>query len=349
MADGQNANTGWSSYLAVGREVTFKTYNTCTAGIDFLSFSMKTIKESKALEAVRASRTMVDRIGLGKSVEGDCEWNVGADHDASQFILQNAFGGGVIVTASATGDTVGAGVCDHTYSINGFDATYSSLCLNVRKGDATNGKIFEYSGVRVNELSLKAEIDEPLIATASFIAVDSSLTSNNVAAAMTNTGQTPLNFTGMRFSVENSFASLTSSSYWHVQSIEWKLANNLKADAESRRIGSDVLQVLPPGLAMFELSVTMRFDTTTAYAAMLNETELSAQLMFEGPTLSGSVLKQFIRIGLPRVYIKDAGDPEIGGPDEILQASVSFLVMQQETASGYAAKMITRNKTASYA
>lgn len=349
MADGQNANTGWSSYLAVGRESTFKTYSTCTAGIEFTSFGMKTLKDSKAIEAVRASRTLVDRIGLGKVIEGDMEWYVAADHDASQYILQNAFGGGVISSATATGDTTGSGVMDHTYSINGFDATYSSLCFNARKGDSTNGKIFEYSGVRVNELSLKAELDEALLASASLIACESSVTSNNVSSVMTNTGQSPLNFTGMRFSVESSFASLTSSSYWHVQSIEWKLANNLKADAESRRIGSDTLQVLPPGLALFELSVTMRFDTVTAYNAMLNETELAAQMYFEGNTLSGSSLKQFIRVDMPRVYIKDAGDPEIGGPDEILSAQVSFLVMQQETASGYACKMVVRNKTASYA
>jgi hypothetical protein len=354
VAAGQYANVGFSSYLVVGRETTFGTYSTCTAGIDFMSASFTTKKESKVIEAVRNSRTFVDRVGLGKVVEGELEFYMASDSDAAQYIMQNAFGGGVtggtIVSATTSGDTTGAGVFDHVYSLAGFDATYSSLCFNHRKGDATNGKIFEYSGARVNEFSLKAEIDDALMASASFIMVDSTVTTNTApAAALTPVGQTPLSFVNMRFSVENSFASLTASAFWHVQSIEFSMKNSLKSDADARRIGSELLQVLPPGPCTFDLGVSMRFDTLTAYNAMLNETQLSAQMIFEGATISGSKMKRLVQIDLPRVYISDSGDPEIGGPDEILKAEVAFMVLQDDsTTTGYACKATVRNTTSSY-
>jgi hypothetical protein len=349
MSVGENANVGFNSYLCVGREATFKTYSTCTAGLDFISASLKTTQEQKVIEAVTNKRTFSDRISLSKVVEGDVEFYVGSDSDACQYILQNAFGGGTVTSATATGDTTGAGVFEHTYDLNNFDATYSSLCLNHRKGDATNGKIFEYSGGRVNELMLTGEVDEALKGTASFIFVDSTNTSNNVSSNLTVTGQTPLSFANMRLSVESTFASLTSSAFWHVQSFEFGISNNLKADADSRRIGSSILDVLPPGVANFTFNFSMRFDTLTAYSAMLNETQLSAQLSFEGPTITGSSLRQRILLNMPRIYIQDAGDPEIGGPDEIIKAEVTALVLRDDsTSTGYAVQAKVRNKTTGY-
>jgi hypothetical protein len=349
MADGQNANVGFNSYICVGREATFKTYATCTAGIEFLSASLKTVREQKVIEQISTKRTFSDRISTSKVVEGDIEFYMGADSDAAQYIFQNAMGGGSVTSASAAGDTAGAGVMEHTYEIRNFDATYSSLSMNHRKGDSTNGKIFEYSGGRVNELTLSGEVDEALKCNASMIFCDSTVTSNNVSGNMTVTGQTPLSFENMRLSVEGTFASLTASAFWHVQSFEWGISNNLKADAESRRLGSNILDVLPPGIAQFTLSFSMRFDTLTAYNAMLNETQFAAQLAFVGPTLSGSTLRQQILINMPKIYIQDAGDPEVGGPDEVLVSEVSALVLRDDsTSTGYAVQAVVRNKTASY-
>jgi hypothetical protein len=351
VADGQNANVGFSSYLAVGRESTFKTYVTATAGLDFLSASFKTTVEQKTIESISTKRTYSDRISLSKTVEGEVEFHMAADSDAAVFLLHNAFGGGAVSSASATGDaTTGAGVMDHTFSINNFDASNTSLSFNHRKGDATNGKIFEYKGCRVNEFTLTGEVDEPLMANASIIAVDSSVSSNDISAnILTVTGQTPLSFVNMRLSVEGTFASLTTSSFWHVQSFEFGINNQLKSDSDSRRIGTNTLDVLPPGVAQFTLNFSMRFDTLTAYNAMLSETQLAAQLMFVGPTLSGSTLPQRITINMPRIFIQDAGDPEVGGPDEILKAEISCLVLRDDSsAAGYAVQAVVRNKTASY-
>ena len=349
MADGEKANVGFSSYLGVGRESTFKTLVTATAGLDFISASFKTTQEQKVLETVSGKRTYADRMSTSKVVEGEVEFYMAADSDACVHILQNSFGGGNPTTATATGDTVGAGTFEHIFGLNNFDSAYSSLSFNHRKGDAVNGKIFEYNGGRVNELTLSGEVDEALVASASLVLVDSTSTSNNYLSLLAFGGQTPMSFQNMRLSVESTFASLTASAFWFVQSFEFGINNGLKSDSDSRRIGTNVLDVLPPGVANMTFNFSMRFDTLTAYNAMLNETQLSAQIACQGPTMTGSSLRQQILINMPRIYISDSGDPEVGGPDDILKAEVTAMVLRDDsTSTGYAVQAVVRNKTTTY-
>lgn len=349
MAVGAGALVGNLSYLAVGREITFGAYTTCTAGLNFLSSSFKTTKEVKILEEIQTSRTNSNAISLGKTIEGEGEFYFSPINAACNYILHNAFGGGAISSATATGETAGGAGFTHTVSINNFLTTYSSLCINQRKGQATDGKVFEYSGLRVNELSFMAEIDEALKCSASFIGKDSTITSNDVSAALSTLTQNPLSFVNGRFSVETSTGALTTTSFWHVQSFEFKIANNLNSDSGARRIGSDTLQVLPAGMASFELKATIRFDTTTALDAMMAGTRLAAEFEFQGNTMSTSIIKEGIKLTMPFVLISDAGDPEIGGPNEMLTSEVTFKVLRDPTTSGYAVKAFVTNNTASYA
>ena len=98
-----------------------------------------------------------------------------------------------------------------------------------------------------------------------------------------------------------------------------------------------------------ELSMTVRFDTLTAYNAMLNNTQLSAELEFLGDTMSTSVIRQGLKLQMPRIYISDPGDPTIGGPDEILTAEIKAIVLRDaSSASGYALRALVTNQTASY-
>jgi len=349
MALGDGVTTGDLSYLAIGRELTYGAYNTATAGLNFLSASLKITKETKILEEIQTSRTNSNFIQLGRTLEGEIEGYFSPMNLACNYLLHNAFGGGTVVSATATGDTVGSGTFQHTVSINNFLNTYSSLCINMRKGDATSGKIFEYSGLRVDEFGLTAEIDEPLMMNVSLIGKDASLTANNVASVLDTTNQIPLSFVNGRFSVETSTAGLTTTSFWNVQSFAFSVKNNLNADTTSRRIGSDVLSVLPAGLAQFELSCSVRFDTTTAYDAMMAGTRFAAEFQFQGPTMTGSSLRESIKFTMPYVVIADAGDPEIGGPNEPLVSEITFAVLRDPTTSGYAVQSVVLNKTNSYA
>lgn len=349
MSVGDSSQMGNGSYIAIGREITYGTYVTGTAGLNFLSASLKMTKETKILEEIQTSRTNSNFIQLGRKLEGDIEWYFSPSNAASNYLLQNAFGGGTIVSATATGDTVGASVFTHVISVNDFKTTYSSLSINHRKGESTGGKIFEYTGLRVNELSLSAEIDDALIASASLVGKDATLSSNDVSSSINTLAQLPLSFVNGRFSVETTTGSLTSTSFWNVQNIEFKIANNLNSDSGARRIGSDTLQVLPAGMAQFELSCQIRFDTTTAYDAMMAGTRFAAEFEFQGDTLSGSKLREGIKLTFPNVRVTDAGDPEVGGSGELLTSNVVFAVLRDPTASGYAVKAYVTNATSSYA
>ncbi len=349
MAVGQNVLVSNLSYIALGRETTYGTYVTGTAGLNFLSASMKALKEVKILEEIQTSRTNSNSIQLGKTIEGEIEAYYSPRNLACNYLLQNAFGGGPVTTATATGDTAGASTFQHTVDIANFATTYSSLSMNVRKGEATTGKIFEYNGLRVNELTLKAELDDALMMNVSLIGKDMTLSSNDVSGSITTLTQRPLSFVNGRFSVETAVASLTTTSFWHIQSFEFKIANNLNSDTTSRRIGSDTIQVLPAGMANFELKATIRFDTTTAIDAMMAGTRLSAEMMFEGPTMSGSTLRESIKLTMPYVLINDAGDPEISSANDPLTCEVSFAVLRDPTTSGYAVKAVVVNDTSTYA
>lgn len=356
MSNGSLANVGYASYLMVEREKTFKTYNCSTTSKPLAFTKAKFIveKDSKNLDEISSQRTLANRVGLGKKVSGDVSFYMAADSDACQYLLQNAMGGGVsggtIISATAAGDTVGAGVFEHVVSIANFDLTYSSLCFNHRKGDGTNGKIWAYQGFRIDGFSLKAKLDDSLMADVKMLGSDATVGAADLSASISNSNaQTPLDFVGMSFSVDGSLGSITAASFWHVQSIDFGITNKLKADASSRAIGSDVVEVLSPGLCSQTLKVEMRFDDLTAYNAMLAQTQMAAQLKFLGSTITGSKLQQMIQVDLPKVFIKNAGDPEVGGPDDVLKCSVEFDILRDiSTTTGYAMKITTRNKTSAY-
>ena len=349
MAIGQGALMSHFSYIGIGRETTYGTGVTCTAGLNFLSASLKTTKELKVLEEIQNSRTNSNFISLGKKIEGDIEFYFSPVNAASNYLLHNAFGGGSISSATATGETIGGAAMTHTVVVNNFDGTFASLSINHRKGDSTTGKIFEYSGVRVNEFNFSAAYEEPLIASASLIGKDSTITTNDISSVVGVYTQNPLSFVNGRLSFESSEASLTSTSFWHVQKFDFKITNDLKADASSRRIGSDVLSVLPAGMAKFELSCELRFDTTTSFDAMISGTKFAGEFEFLGDTMTGSKHREGIKITMANLRVMDAGDPEIGGPGEPLKSNVTFAVLRDGTsATGYAVKAFVTNNTLSY-
>jgi len=346
---GANSLESMFSYIGVGREIAFGTYVTATAGLDFLSSSLKITQESKILEQIENSRTHSKQVRLGRVIEGEIEAYFYAGSTATNYILAAAMGGSV-TSATATGETTGAGVNSaiiHTYNIGDMVSnTYTSLCLNVRKGNSSGAQRFEYSGIRVNEHTFTAEIDEPLKHSTSFMGKDVTSTATDVASVLGVNQFNCLNFSDGRVSVEaDSAGAITTTSFWHVQSVEFGITNSLKSDASSRRIGTDTLDVLPPGIATLPLSMVMRFDTSTAYDAMLANTSFAIVLEFLAPTMPSSAIREGLKILYPVVKIADAGDPEIGGPDEMLTANLTFHVMRDDgSATGYAMRAEVTNQ-----
>lgn len=352
MPVGDTALLGGLSYVAIGRETVTGTYNTCPAFLPCLSAGMVTKKENKIIEQIERSRTHSQRMPQMKKVGGPLSFYFQPQLDACAYILQNAFVG-TVTSATATGETVGAGALsamDHTFNVGDAFQSHTSLCINERKGPSGTGKVFQYSGVRVNEISFACELNDALKVNVDLVGIDSTQNSNDVHTTTMQTSTSVLSFIDGRVSVESSVAALTTTSFWHVQSAEFGWSNNLKNDAASGRIGSDVLTVLPFGMATFNLRCKIRFNTTTAYDAMIASTKLAVQLDFQGPTMSSSSIRQKLRFTFPAVYIHDAGDPAIGGPNENLTSDVEFSVLRQDdTTAGYACQAILTNQRASYA
>lgn len=346
---GDSSVEGYGSYLAVGRETVYGTQVTSTAFLEFKSSSLKVTKERKIVEEITTQRTYTKEVGLSKSVEGEIECLAYAESPAFNYLLQNAMGG-AITTATATGETVGGLAFEHQIPIGNMDGSYSSLSINTRKGQTSTGKVFEYFGLRVNEMNFTAEIDEPLACSFSLIGKDCTQTTNNLGANYSATSHEALSFVNGRISIgQGLLASVTTSTVWHVQTAEFGISNNLKSDSSSRRIGSETLDILPAGIATPALSVTMRFNTTTAFDAMMAGSEFAAELEFVGSTLTTSAVKRGLKFQFPRLTIAEAGDPEISGPDEILTSQVTFNVLRDvSSAAGYAMRAIVRNTTASY-
>lgn len=344
---GQEALVGMLSYMAVGRETTYGVYTTATAGVNMLTNSFNTNKEVTVLEEIQTSRTNSNHIYLGKVVEGDTEFYFSPRSTGCLYMLQNAFGGSNFVSSTLSVNTAGAAY-QHILDIGTFQSTYSSLCFNVRKGESGTGKVTQYSGGRVNEMGFAAEIDDALRSTVSMIFKDSTIGGTDVSAVLSSCEQGPLSFVSGRLSIEESQAGVTTSSYWHVSSINFAMNNNLMADSGSRRIGSDTLQVLPAGLVGFTFDVTMRYDTTTAYDAMMNNTRLYGEFMFEGDTLAGTTIRQSVKLAFTNLRITNAGDPEIGGPNEMLTSQVSFAVLRGGcTTTAFACQATVVNDLAS--
>lgn len=348
MAVGQGVQVSFPSYLGLARESTYGTYVTGTAGVDFMSCTLKTMKENKVIEEISNYRVYSDTIGLGKKVEGDIELAYDPKNVASNYLLQNALGGAAVTSATATGETAGGTAFTHTMVLGDFTSSVASLSANVRKGDGSGGKVFEFSGLRVNEFELTAEMDAPVKMKFGLIGKDSTITSNDIASTIGVINTQPLSFVAGRLSIEGTFNSLTSASFWHVTDISIAIKNNLKSDADSRRIGSDVLSVLPPGICDIEISFGLRFDTTTAYSAMLAGTQFALEAEFLGDTLTTSSIRQGLKFQFPKIVLTEATDPEIGGPDEILKMSVKAVALRDtSTTTGFAIKALVTNATSS--
>jgi hypothetical protein len=82
---------------------------------------------------------------------------------------------------------------------------------------------------------------------------------------------------------------------------------------------------------------------------MLAGTRLAGQFEFLGDTMAGSAIRSGIKLDFPYLVISDAGDPEIGGPDEVLTSEVTFTVLRDPTSGGYACRAVVTNLTSSYA
>lgn len=328
---GKSSNEG---YLAIGRETTAASGVTCTASLEFYSGTMRTNIESMKLDTISRSRGYTKRVLTVGSVEGSFDYPFVPNDLGALYLLQNALGGTITTSTISAASSF-----SHVFDIGNWDGTYKSLSLNQRLDDAA-AHVFETYGTRTSEFKFSAEIGEVLKCSSSLVGKLQTNTTNSVADVITMSSQAPLVFHEGAFTFSNSSEIITKA--------ELTINNNMISGNEMRQIGSKWLSdVTPAGKRDIMLSISMRFDTTTAYSRFINNEYGAVKLVFTGPTITGSATPYLLQIDLPKVYYKQAF-PEIGGPSEILSMDIECdcIVDNPNTSTGYDVKFTVQNELA---
>lgn len=340
MAIGQGAQTGVKSYVALFIESTFGTFPATAATgastIEPLTIGFKTDIESTKLDAISRNRGFTKRVQMNKNVAGPLEQYL---HPTESPILLALGLGGGLVTSSLTG------AYTHSISAGEFSATINSLAFQVRKGDTHH---WQYSGGRINSLKISAAVGEPVKCSYDFIFKDSTQTGSDISGSLSISSILPFTYVDGVYRHADTEASLTSTVEEHITAFELDVNNNLVSDASVRKLGSNVLQVLPPTRREVSFKITQRFDTTSAWSRFVGNSVGSAELIFTGASIT-SEHNHNCTIRLPKIYYRTP-DVEVGGANEILSSDIEFdvLVDHPSTSTGRDIGITIINNVASY-
>lgn len=339
MAVGDSAEVGLKSYVAIGKETTYGTYASATTSIEALSCSFRTDIDSIKLESFgTGTRNFTKRVQTDKKVGGSLEQYLHPIE--SVFFMANALGGALVTTSLTSAAT-------HSLSSGNYDTSTAILGLSVneRKGSNSN-HVFRYSGGRVNNLVISAEVGQPVKMSAEIIFKDSTLVSDDISASLSISSVTPFIYhQGVYRYQATEAAAQTTTAEERIQSFEMTISNNLE---EGRELGSNVLRVLPGKRQDIQLTVTQRWDTTTTYNRFIQATQGSIEFVFTGQSISAEHNNK-LTIRLPKVF-QNSSDPEIGGPDELLMSEIAFDVVNDNpnTSTGKAVGMTIINSVIAY-
>ena len=196
---------------------------------------MKHSFEIKPLEAISQSRDY-SRAVMGNEVAGgSIECNLNPMVDSQAFLIKQAMGGYV------TSTTIVAGSVNHamytgdmeTNKATATSADVKGLTLWVDKG----GKRWEFTGSRVNQLTIKGEVGGPVIMTTEIVSKQGTVSSDSLTCVIVDSP--PVMFHGVTIKFADNVASVTASGTAETfQAFEFSLNNNLVSDSGARALGS---------------------------------------------------------------------------------------------------------------
>jgi hypothetical protein len=302
---------GYQSAFGIAQETTFGTFVTSTTWVEFNSESLKMTREEQKLESINASRDFTKRVLTNDSVEGSLELDFIPDSDGIIYIMKQAMGGTVstvaISGAASFTHTLYPGDMEGNKSTSGA-ADVKSLSMMVRRGSA---EVYAYNGLRVNTLSLKAEVGGPVMMSVELLGKSMSLTTSIGAVAFS--AKLPCMFHGVSITSGVSIGAATTAEC--VTAFEFTLNNNL--DGDQRCLGDRTRAVIPPVKREVMLKLTQRFDTITTYNRALQNTITAYQIVINSnQTLASSSMTSKCTIKLPSCYLT-IHQPEIGEPGVI--------------------------------
>lgn len=317
MSVGDEAKAALPSYLAIGKESTYGTYASATTAVEFLSSSIRTDIASQKIDAMGgAGRGYMKRVQLDKNVAGTIEMNL---HTVDSTLLIANTLGGPVVSASISGGFV------HSITAGNYNTSSAILgiSINSRKGDTHT---WRYSGGRVNTMKISAQVGEVIKASFDMIFKDATLPTDDISASLSISSVLPLTFVGgfYRYAATEAAAATTTVEE-PIQGFELTVTNNLVSDARARKLGSNVLQVLPATRREVQLTIEQRWDTTTSWNRFVQATQGSVELYLRGDSMGSSEFHD-MTIRLPKVYM-NSPEPTLDSATDILKSSVAFDVI----------------------
>lgn len=330
---------GYDSAIAIAKETTFGTFVTATSFLEFNSESFKFMREEIKLEAINSTRDFKKRMIGNETVEGAIEAPLNVASDAVVNIIKQAMGGSVASSSISTTSykhILNVGDMENNAS-TGTDPM-KSLSVLVRKGDTHE---WAFSGMRVNTLTIKGEVGQPIMFSAEFIGKGASLTSTTPAVSYSDI--LPVNFTGVEIGVADSITAATLIAECFT-AFEFTLNNNL--DGDQRCLGTRNIAVLPPVRREVSLKLSQRFDTITAYSRALANTMSAVRIILSGDTAIADATTYSMAIRLPAVYFNTSPMPEVGDAGVLMQELEGTCMYN--TAAAYVVQMDILNATANY-
>ena len=335
MAVGSGASLGFDVLLGFADETTWGTKVTATSFMEFRSESLKKNIEEEVLESLGTGRSMARRVQKQVTVEGSIMYDL---HPVDGIaLLKHAMMGSV--TSALVGT---AAAYMHTFTTGDLSTiTQKGISFEVKpQGDTTTA--FYFTGCRVNSMKMSAAINEPIKCELEFVGKD-----GTTGAFATTTAAysevPPFLFQDGTFAVGGTTENIIS--------FELTLENNLQSDESARSLGDTTLTNLPPGRRKIMLSITQRFDTTTAWDRFIAGSATTIRLRFDtGQTIgsdSGGTTYS-MQIDLNKIYYNQAV-PEISDAGILTHEVEISAISDTVTSAGTDMIITVANSVTSYA
>ena len=332
---------GYQSAIGVAKETTLGTAVTATCWLEFLSESLKFEREEIKIPAINSTRDYTKRVQGKDTVSGSIEFYLNPAEDACINIIKQAMGGtatnAAAVSTGAYGHTLRCGDMENNKGTS-TASDMKGLSFMVRKGSTDT---WFYTGCRVDSLSFKGEIGQPVVVTADIIGTGMSITAT--IGALTLTTIAPALFSGVRIYTGVSMGSASTEEFF--TSFELTIKNNL--DGDCRALGSRAVAQIPPAMREVSLKLGTRYDTLTSYNRFLGATMVAIKLDIDSGVTVGATntFTYKATINIPKAYYNSV-NTEVGGPG-VLSFDVDATALYGSSA-GTSIIMSVTNATANY-
>lgn len=319
MPVGSGAAAAVRSFVAFRQETTYGVDAVTTTAhqtVQPISLGFQTTYDTKKLETLNRQRAFTTQVQLNKNVSGELETYLHAE-ECSRLLI-NALGGTYTFNSLTS-----AG--DHSITAGNFATTdtITSFSIAIRKGDALQHR---YLGSVINKLKISAAVGEPVKVLAEFICQDSTNAGADIGGSLSFSTVEPFTFAGATMQYDSTEASLTSTVAEPIQGFELEINNNIVSDEKMRQLGTRILSGRPAAMSReVSLKITQRYDTTTAYSRMDQNTAGAINLVITGPSISAEYTRRLI-ITFPNVRQRGS-DPMVEGADQILQSEHEYDVI----------------------